>query len=461
MAQSVVQISAASLLVLALVGCGGGGGGGNTEPPKTVVLKQDMSFGQGGSYPLEFSHLGGGVGYVLTLADGSTLLTGGETLSTKQPEKPPALAVYRDPSQIFIVKLLSSGQVDTSFGVQGRVNLSFLAVNHLSSIVIRQDGRIALTAYSSDECMGYGIGGGYDGPGYTTCVLEGGGSPRLKELLVQLTPDGQLDDGFGINGVIEYGNVDSQFGKAMSVYEQGEKLLVMRDVSVFGSPQHAWQLERRNADGSIDTSFGVDGGGLVKSRCLSRTGMLRLTSTGNMWVAGGGPAWCAEQLSSDGQPIGASVTQAQVRGIQNARAFGELSSGKLQYVTDVFSVRWLPDGHLDQAYGENGISYFDKGEDSSVTARSIDISSDGSVEIFAEKKTDISTPVWMSLKASGAVDTPWKSIAVEGSDAGKLALAGSWTPDGRGRWLVWSADAALMTPAGSLGGNMYRWDIAR
>ena len=127
----------------------------------------------------------------------------------------------------------ANGNLDTSFGSNGKTTVSFgSGWDYGQDMLVQPDGKIVLAggAYASDWNHDFG--------------------------LVRFNTNGTLDTSFGTNGKVStefFGNSD----RILSVTLQGEKLLAV------GYAMHCYGNDlaviRYNANGSLDTTFGVNG----------------------------------------------------------------------------------------------------------------------------------------------------------------------------------------------------------
>ena len=142
-----------------------------------------------------------------------------------------------------LARYTADGSLDTSFGPGGTglVTTDFggSSNDQASALAIRSDGRIVVAGYRSNPIS-------YD------------------FALARYTADGSLDSSFGPggNGLVttDFGGDSRDFAYALAIQSDG-KILVAGESDVSGSVDFA--LARYTADGSLDTSFGPGGSGLV------------------------------------------------------------------------------------------------------------------------------------------------------------------------------------------------------
>jgi uncharacterized delta-60 repeat protein len=193
-----------------------------------------------------------------------------------------------------------AGDLDPSFGVGGKVFTTFPAAGEANSLALQTDGKIVAAGYMTEEAAdetylqsvavvrynpdgsldsGFGTGGrvstrfsGNPAQAYSLAVQPDGkivvaGAARstadvqsLDFALARYNSDGSLDSSFG-NG----GQVTTDF---FGFYDQADAVAIQPDgrIVAAGSAQKNlsfdsadFALARYNADGSLDSSFGVNG----------------------------------------------------------------------------------------------------------------------------------------------------------------------------------------------------------
>lgn len=180
---------------------------------------------------------------------------------------------------VLLVRYLSDGSLDTSFGNAGWVSTDLGStadsVNHMT---VQSDGRILLVG---------GVALGVNG----------------EMALVRYLADGSLDSGFGQGGKVLTGlNADYADARAVAVASDGS-LLVAGYVAEFGGSSGMW-LMRYQADGTLDTAFGDQGhvslpGSYTQAMAVQTDGQIVLAGSVSRF---GGEASDIEivRLNSDG-----------------------------------------------------------------------------------------------------------------------------------------------------------------
>ncbi len=124
-------------------------------------------------------------------------------------------------------RLLNGGGLDPTFGIGGRVITDLGGTDSLHAMAIQTDGKIVA------------VGGGYD--------------------VVRYNPDGSLDTSFGGSGVVTNGPP----GAALGVAIQSDGKIVVVGVTSTPTTGDDFAVVRYNVNGSLDTSFGGKGTGIV------------------------------------------------------------------------------------------------------------------------------------------------------------------------------------------------------
>jgi uncharacterized delta-60 repeat protein len=191
-----------------------------------------------------------------------------------------------------LVRYTTDGSLDTSFGGDGRVVTDFTAASDKAfAVAIAPDGKIVAA-------------------GAIARVTQTGSRGRFA--LARYLPDGHLDTSFGGDG-----RVTTDFGpgedRAEGVAIHGGKILAVGSASLGCTPCARFALARYDDDGSLDTSFGGDGRVTTRFRLGGNGHDVAIGPQGTIVVAGG-----------DSE------------------------------VTRFLVARYLPDGHLDTTFSDDG-----------------------------------------------------------------------------------------------------------
>lgn len=128
-----------------------------------------------------------------------------------------------------------NGALDPDFGVGGMVITSFTSgSDHINSIAIQEDGKIVSAGFASSA------------KGWDYAVLR-------------TNPDGSPDNTFGTGGKVTTA-IGTQYDNAYSVVMQTDgKIIVAGYISPLNNPDEDIVLVRYNPDGSLDSTFGING----------------------------------------------------------------------------------------------------------------------------------------------------------------------------------------------------------
>jgi uncharacterized delta-60 repeat protein len=210
----------------------------------------------------------------------------------------------------------------------------------------------------------------------------------------QATP-GDLDFSFGGNGKRPIGFAGVNLKHANAVAIQGLKIVVVGDAPGFGSSD--FSLARLNADGTIDTTFGIGGGvttDFSNNSDDSANAIAFLTDgTGRIVVAGrSGTDFALAMYSSDGAPDATFGTGGKVTtdfGLADAAsAVAIQSSGRIvaagrtggKFALAGYRSEAISNGRLDSSFGSNGKVVTDFGDTDGATAVALD-ANDGIVVV--------------------------------------------------------------------------------
>ncbi len=138
-----------------------------------------------------------------------------------------------------VLRLLSNGNLDTSFAIGGMKTFTGdTDNNNLYRISLLADGKLLVTGEAADS------------------------SDNGRFVVARLNTNGSLDTGFGVGGIGRYEFSVSAGGGIHTLQRDGKILLC--GVSDNGSSNDAFSLVRFHENGAIDSSFG--NGGLVTTQ---------------------------------------------------------------------------------------------------------------------------------------------------------------------------------------------------
>ncbi|HEY7425012.1 MAG TPA: hypothetical protein VH682_12345 [Gemmataceae bacterium] len=198
-------------------------GGGTTLARYNANGTLDTTFGNGGELTNLPFH---GVANTLIQPDGKIVLAG----------------IVNDPvgnmRAIGVARFNTDGTIDTSFGNGGEVITDVgIGVGAIGRVALQADGKIVVSGIAS--------------------ITSGPGEPCL----VRYNADGTLDTTFGSSGtgidIVPLPAGYSEVAAATSIGVQSDGKIV---VAVQPGAPGVWGAVRVNADGSLDTSYGNDGG---------------------------------------------------------------------------------------------------------------------------------------------------------------------------------------------------------
>ncbi|WP_026452113.1 T9SS type A sorting domain-containing protein [Aequorivita capsosiphonis] len=292
----------------------------------------DPTFGTDGIVTTAISPKYNNVSTTIVQADGKILVAGDAgTPSTYQ---------------MTIARYNTDGSLDSTFGDAGtlRFNVGPLK-SFIMDLVQQPDGKIIIGGRTWDDVSG-------------------------NFALVRLNEDGSFDDTFGINGVSYITTAENDVAEAMSLLDDGKILMT-------GYRNENFTVAKFNADGSVDTTFGVDGWSVLTFDNASGYATdMAVQNDGKIVISGFGLNGnnrfqvTAARLNMDGSADNSFGINGKV--IFNVGAwndFGESlaiqSDGKIliaghkwianaQQRHDFFVARLNTDGSIDTSYGNDG-----------------------------------------------------------------------------------------------------------
>lgn len=223
-------------------------------------------------------------------------------------------------SDFLIMRLNPNGSLDGSFGGgDGKADFDLGGQDVSPSIALQPDGKIIMagTAFGGASqagdfavirvnSNGVGLDTSFNGSGVRLIsfggteqavgvavqpdgrIVVGGSITSVPEVfaLARLTPDGQLDLGFGNSGRVEsgVGFLDLAYGMAL---QPNGRILVAGETAELGS--YDFVVARFNANGTVDTGFGGGDGRVVTpivDPAYDAARAIALDSAGRIVVAG-------------------------------------------------------------------------------------------------------------------------------------------------------------------------------
>jgi uncharacterized delta-60 repeat protein len=245
-----------------------------------------------------------------------------------------------------VTRFNADGSIDTSFGTDGLVTLSIGSGDSAAqAVAIQSDGSIDVAGYALVDGQ-YGIA------------------------LVQLNPDGSLDDSFGTDGIVTTGAAYSIKDGASGIALQANGQILVSGDGVDDDGNTEFAIARYNTDGSLDTSFGPDATGLVYTQVAgsSRSTCIAIGPDGQIVVGGVGyesgsyvPNFAMAQYNPDGSLAWSQMTPfSSDNSVEsNIIAIAVQPDGQIVAGGSVANDEALArfngsDGSLDTSFGDGG-----------------------------------------------------------------------------------------------------------
>jgi uncharacterized delta-60 repeat protein len=306
-------------------------------------------------------------------------------------------------ANITLTRLTSNGSLDASFGTNGTVQVpTGFTVSSLSAIAVQGDGKIVLEGTALPQTIIAIDPGHPPSPSINSVPFV---PPTPTTFLARVTPDGSLDKTFGTDGITKTDLGTGPIGGSrMTVQTDGH--IVVAGSTAGANFQSVATLERFNADGSLDTSFGTSGKVVTDINSYSPI-VLAVQADGKVIVSGA--------KFSVGQPF--SPSQVTV-------------------------TRYNANGTLDTTFGTSGTARIDTGANS-LTINSAIFQTDGKLVLVGGSYTFSTqfSPNFHSghfalarLNADGSLDTSFGAKGLVQTDIGTntdSAAAVTVQPDGK------------------------------
>ncbi|SRX72677.1 T9SS type A sorting domain-containing protein [Aequorivita antarctica] len=357
-----------------------------------VILFATTTFAQSGILDTSFGNNG------IVLTDISPNANQGNAVSAQVDGKIVVAGYAGDAAtyNMAVARYNTDGSLDTSFGDNGTLNFPVGSAKSIATgMEIQADGKIILGGYTDDNVSG-------------------------DFALVRLNTDGTFDNTFGNNGIVIIDAGGNEVAKAMTILDNGKILLA-------GANDQNFSVARFNTDGTLDTTFGVNGWSiiifednlsLVKDLTIQEDGKILLGGDGIIDTYG----IAAARINADGTIDNTFGTNGKVRyslsGIGNSTRFGGIAvqgDGKIflggwrgitTFYDEFLVLKLNTDGTLDSTYGYNGV----------VTAQivlgyqmatTILLQSDGKLILagYAEYQSEYFNIVMVRFNTDGNLDT--------------------------------------------------------
>ncbi len=272
-----------------------------------------------------------------------------------------------------IVRYNPDGSLDTGFGSGGKVSTDFAGgIDTASGVVVQPDGKIVVAGFSSNGAYDFAV--------------------------ARYNPDGSLDSNFGSGGIVttDFAGDDDL---AVDVAIQPDGQIVVVGYTDNPTTDEDFALVRYNPDGSLDSSFSLDG------KVQTDFGWLRddyaygvvLQPDGKIVVAGGSrdavynEDFAVARYNPDGSldssfSLNGKVTTDFAGDRDEAFAVALQPDGKIvaagtAYVGGTFFglARYNSDGSLDLTFGHDGLVVTDFGGAYSDVAFDMALQQDGKI----------------------------------------------------------------------------------
>ena len=234
------------------------------------------------------------------------------------------VAVGDGGGEFCLVRYNTDGSLDKSFN--GGIPVTTPGTSTAYAVLLQPDGKIialgqggtgvfTLARYKTDGTLDLAFGLAGTGIVSTDVVHPGGSAIQAALLqpdgkiiaigggdvftLVRYTTDGRVDSSFGLvanNYVVTTSHTSNAYG---AVLQPNGKIIVVGDYTPGGfMPVTTFCLARYNSDGSLDSSFGFNGTGIVTTPNTPTAYAAALQPDGKIVVAGGGNGTVARYLTN-------------------------------------------------------------------------------------------------------------------------------------------------------------------
>lgn len=290
-------------------------------------------------------------------------------------------------SQLVVFRLQADGSLDTTFGIDGIVELSVAehGDRHMgNSVLLEADGRIVVAGSRDDQVM-----------------------------VLRLLPDGSPDDAFGTSGFF-VGSETFDFSDDYS----GARTSLLRTTTggyrVTASNLAGCQVLALTDSGALDNSFGTAGLATVamQSGLSTYCNSMAAQPDDRILVAGhSGTGAFAARVLADGQPDPGFAADAVANTLAEATSVAAAADGSIivagQGVSGEAIMRLQASGELDALFGDAGITLIDLdvATGAQPIVRDLAVADDGSVVAAGGDSVSDRTFVIKLLGAAGG-DSP-------------------------------------------------------
>lgn len=373
----------------------------NYSQPGTL----DVSFGIGGKVTTTFDS-----GYIESAT--SAIQTDGKIILG-------GLEVNKDMSNpgFAIVRYLNNGNIDSSFGINGKATLDSLNYN-AGCIVLQSDGKI-LAAAPQEYFLYFG--------NYTS-----------RFVLARFLSNGKFDSTFGSNGLVHTPFLGGDYAEGCSMALQPDGKILFTGNLNFES-LYNFELIRYNSNGTLDSSFGENGKVEPSESDLYGTPGIVLLNNGKILISTNENGITFFKFNQDGTRDSAfgnyGIVKTHVNYYDSADNFGAagasiiLQNDKIIATGDtiiagkqeMMIARFTLNGEIDSAFGINGKTM--ASFDGRAIKNSVALQSDGSiVAAGVDFKMDSSFFAMARFKKNGLID---KSFGINGKVSTSFEEAGN------------------------------------
>jgi uncharacterized delta-60 repeat protein len=264
-----------------------------------------------------------------------------------------AAGAVLDGSDLFAVRLLDDGTLDSEFGEGGQAIVDCGAWRYAYDLKTTPEGKILVTGYSEDAL-----------------------------LLARLNSNGSLDDEFAGGGCVRF----PDYSRALFMHLTASGQIVLATTK-----DSALVVLKLEADGTVDTTFGSGQSGEVRDEVRVGTEWVTGIATdgqGRILVAGNAQDSLLDLFVVRFSASGEADSQFNARAIHSIFADSDWPraglaidrEGRIVLGGDawasggprLFVMRLLPTGALDTSFGENGVTLLDSPPFSSAEALALE-----------------------------------------------------------------------------------------
>jgi uncharacterized delta-60 repeat protein len=312
----------------------------------------------------------------------------------RRPSTGRRLFMRRQPLRLELLEdraVPSGGVVDTTFGQDGQVLTNFVGTGNAQARSVLINGSagtvtevgtsfgvnsaIALVSYhlvdgardtafgDNGEVVTAGLGGGVAG----ALLADGGIVVAADAGVARYTGAGSPDGSFGSGGEVTFADLGLSGFTATSTAVRDDHILVAGSRYDIRTGTYGLAVARLNSDGSLDTTFGVNGVATTDFSNFSNPNEMAVAPDGSIALAGetfnsftGRFYFALARFTADGKPDttfnGTGKQKLDLGGPAYAAAFEPDGAGGYQIVAGGGKalVRFNADGSLDATFGQGG-----------------------------------------------------------------------------------------------------------